>query len=524
MILGIDALGHCLAMATLCFAAGLTAGLGFAVSAFALSSAIVTLVLMHKSGFRSALGICQDTSIALLAPAVIFAASRSTGGLESQIATAFAVIGLSTILSGLAFLLVGNHRLGRIVRLFPYPVAAGFLASSGWLLLFAALTISTGAESFSSVVTHAATSEAARNLFPALALALGLLAAMRFGAGTTGLLVVLMSFVFGFYLCMWAWGIDQQDAISLGFLPKIQNLDSEVSFWSLPAQVNWVLVAQTLPVIAAVVALNLVGLLLNTSGVELATHQDVDANHELQISGWANLLVGTFGGLTGFITSGSSILATRLTQNKMALQLSYIAVMLLGCVLASQIVAIIPSFVAAGLLMFIGLSMLGDWLIASFHRMVPGDWAVVIGIVGLTAAFGILPAIAIGVLGAVFLFAYRYARLPVIRYETDGIRRRSTVDRSAEDEQLLTNHGARILIMHLQGALFFGSIDMLISRIRSDLSKSTGPQILILDFASVTAIDAATCAAIQRLRHVVATKGAVLHISGISRDVSAVFE
>ena len=148
-VLGVDAVGHCLALATIFFTGALSAGLATAV--FLMSSLCATLALFAFSQFRPALGIAQDTSVAILAPAVGIAALGASGPPQVQVATAFAAIGISAVLSGLAFWLAGRLRLGRLLRMFPYPVAAGFLASSGFLLVYSAIVILTGARSYAAI-------------------------------------------------------------------------------------------------------------------------------------------------------------------------------------------------------------------------------------------------------------------------------------------------------------------------------------------------------------------------------------
>ena len=85
VILGMDAAGHCLAIATLCFSGALASGLGLATGAFLLGSAIITIALVLFSGFRVVLGIAQDTSIAILAPAVIAVGVALDASPEDQV-------------------------------------------------------------------------------------------------------------------------------------------------------------------------------------------------------------------------------------------------------------------------------------------------------------------------------------------------------------------------------------------------------------------------------------------------------
>ena len=87
----------------------------------------------------------------------------------------------------------------------------------------------------------------------------------------------------------------------------------------------------------------------------------------------------------------------------------------MACFLAAQIVAVVPSFVAAGLLMFIGAAMLEDRPIATRRRMILRDWLIGLGILILTISVGILPAVGVGLGLAMLTFVIGFIRQPIIR-------------------------------------------------------------------------------------------------------------
>lgn len=523
-ILAVDATGTGLALASICFAGALSAGLGLATGILLLSTAASTLVLAWKSGFRITLGISQDISIAIVAPAVALAATAAGGPMEAKVATGLAVMGLSAVLSGLVFWAVGRFGLGRLVRLFPYPVAAGFLASSGALLVLAAIGILTGAPGLAGLAAVLSPGAAQVNLALGAALAVCLVVAVKRWPGATPLLAVIFAFLAGFYLVLWTRGIGATEAVALGLLPDIGAGTGSVGpALSLFALIDWPEVIAVLPTLAAVVFLNLIGFLLNLTGVELATRDDVDANHELRITGLSNLAFGAAGGLTCFMQGGMSVLLAKLGAARLPMTAGHVAVLLLACVFAAEIVAAVPNFITAGLLMFVGLQMLDDWLVANRRQLSPGEWALVCGIVGLTLILGILTAIMAGLILAVLRFAVTYARLPVIRGATDAARRPSVVDRAAEEAEALRREGGRIRVLPLQGAVFFGSIDQLIEEATAPARRTAGLQALILDFTEVASLDSSACAGLDKLAFVMARRGVALHLAGLSPAFAATF-
>lgn len=522
VVLGVDGAGHCLALATLCLAGGLSVGLGLATTLFALSSVIGTLALIWRSGFRLSFAVAQDTTIAVLAPAIAFAAASAAGGEATQLGTAFAVIGVSALASGAAFWLVGRFGLGQLVRMFPYPVAAGFLASSGYLLVFAALTISLEPLGVSALFLGSDMAETARRLAPMLAMTLCLFLGMRFLSGSASVILVIGAFVTGFYLWLWLSGLQTSDAVALHLLPKVSTGFGHLDFAAMWVGIDWHAVALTAPTLAAVVLLNLLGMLLNTAGVELSTGETVDVNRELQVTGQANLLIGAFGGLTSFLQGGATILANKLGVARGPFLAGHVGTLLLAAVLAGPMVAAVPIFVPAGLLMFIGVSMLWDWLIVTYRRLMPMDWAIVLGIVGLTVFFGILPAILIGILLAIFSFAVTYARLPVVRFATHGAARFSIRDRDPAARAHLAEAGLRIRILHLQGALFFGSVEQLTTEVRRLHADVPDLHSVILDLRGVHSFDSSACAALVKLGRISEAAGVAVWLVDMAPQLAEV--
>ncbi|MDN5789176.1 hypothetical protein [Pseudorhodobacter sp.] len=217
-VLGVDSVGHCLALATIFFTGALSVGRGLATAVFVISSLCSILALYAFSQFRPVLGIAQDTSVAILAPAVSIAALGAAGPPQVQVATAFAAIGVAAVLSGIAFWLAGRLRLGRLLRMFPYPVAAGFLASSGFLLVYSAFVILTGARSYGAMALALAEPEVGFCVLAALAMAAALLIGMRMRNGTLLVVAIVLLFLAGFYGFTRLVGIDHDRAVALGLL------------------------------------------------------------------------------------------------------------------------------------------------------------------------------------------------------------------------------------------------------------------------------------------------------------------
>lgn len=526
-VFGVDVIGHCLALATICFAGALSAGLGLATGLFVLTTLFASLVLARFGRFPTPLAVSQDTTISILAPAVVLSASLATGPQGANLATAFAVIGLSATASGIGFWLIGQLGLGRLVRMFPFSVAAGFLAASGYLLVFAALSILTHHGGFAAIAAAAADPAVQLRLLPALAMAVALFLAMRLVGGTLPVLVVVFLFLIGHYAVCAVLGITQAEAVALGLLPPPPSWTvgggTDFGLQTL-ALIDWSAVLVAVPTIAAVVLLNTIGLLLNITGVEIATRSDVQENRELRVAGLTNLAIGAFGGLTAFLQGGASIVAAKLGAARGPLLLGYVAILAPGAFFAPAIVASVPTFIPAALLMFIGVTMLSDWLIDTRRRLTAIDWSIVAAIVLATALVGILWAIAIGLALAVLGFALASIRVPILRRDTSAAIRRSICDRNALEDVTLAREGHRIRLLHLQGPLFFGSVEQLTRHLRRIIADDPEVSHVILDFTEVQSFDSSACAALDKLANLAASRGIAVHLTGVSPGLRSVFD
>ncbi len=145
LIAGIDGLGTSIAFAALIFTGPLAAGFGMGVGVILLSSILIALWIALRSRYPSSIGQVQEASIAILATAIATAAAHLEFAPEEvKVATAFAIMGSSAVVTGALFWLFGRCRFGRLVRFMPYPVVAGFLAGSGWLLIQGAVMMIVG--------------------------------------------------------------------------------------------------------------------------------------------------------------------------------------------------------------------------------------------------------------------------------------------------------------------------------------------------------------------------------------------
>nr|WP_256436962.1 SulP family inorganic anion transporter [Ensifer sp. ENS09] len=527
LVAAIDGLGTSVAFAALLFSGSLASGFGAGVSVMLLSCVILAIYVSLRSRFSTSVAQVQETSIAILASTVAVAtSSMSAAGPQEKVATAFAVLAVSTLATGSVFYLSGRFRLGTLVRFLPYPVVAGFLAGSGWLLIEGALVmIRPGADPV-SLIQSLYDFAALGMLFPSIAFAIALAAALRLTPSPFAAPIVTLAAIMLFYGALGLTGLSIEAARASGWLPAIANsggLSLPSPIWVISAA-DWWAVISIAPMLVSLPLVAMTGMLLNTSGLEAAVGRDIDANAELRVTGQANVVVGFISGASGFTGLGMTLLARRLGVTDRSAGLATAAIMALALPFATDLAASIPLFVAAGLMIMLGAELLYDWAIA-VRKTLPGlEWAVVLSIVGSMMAFSFMAGMAVGLAASLATFVYTYARLPVIRLAASGRDRRSRTDRSPATNRILDEKGDLIHILELHNYLFFGTMGQVVDAVKERLDASPPPRFLILDFRRIGGTDSAAVAGFARIFSLLAAEGVSVTLSSLPPSVRAMLD
>lgn len=501
----INTLGFGFAIMALMFSGPTASGYGMGVGVFILSSVLHALYTAWRDRLPGAIGIVQEAGIPVIAAVMSATAARMTAPTDVRVATVLAILGVSTMATGALLLLVGRLRLGSLVRFVPYPVIAGFLAGAGWLMLSGGLSLVLGAKGPAAMVSQLTDPNILARAIPALLFAVTLSVGTRRIASPFVIPVTLLLSAACFYgLTLTGMALSTAEVRDLGWLPAAAPAGRAITFPSpaLVPLIDWAEVARAVPVMASAAVLALLGLLLNTSGLELALGVDLDPDEALRSNGVANLIIGALGGMAGFVSVGGTMLAERIGIRGRSAGVARAGVLLALLAVAGPLVAGMPVFLTGGLVMFLGIELLLSWAVMSRRRLPVLEWAIVPLILIVISTVGFLSGIGVGLLVAVGMFAFTYSRQPVVRFSASGRDLRSTVDRSAAAMAHLTESGAAIDVVHLQGFLFFGTAERVLDHVRARLAAADQPALrfLILDFRHVSGVDSAATACFLKLR------------------------
>ena len=502
LIAGIDNTAAALAIGALMFTGTLSNGMGLGVGVVLLGGALLALVVAIRSVQPNSVALVQESTIAVVAAAIASMAIQSTGDAEAKVATAIVILGASSIVTGVLFWITGKLKLGGMVRYVPYPVMAGFLAGSGWLLVNGASVMLTGQNVGLGFAQSLSDPQVLWRVLPAIGLALVMFVALNRMSHPATMPVIMIGALAGFNGLLAVAGLDPQIVRDLGHLPAINMSGGiELPTPQLLTRVDWAAVLAATPVMLVIAGLSMIGLMLNVSGLELAMRRDIDVNAELRSTGLANVLSGGVGGPCGYVGLSMTVLAQRTGATGRGAGIATSIAMLLGLLFAGHLIFQVPIFLTAGFVLFLGIGLLKEWFVDTRHKMPLSEWLVVAGILLTVAFVGFMEGLALGLLVSSALFIFKYSLLPVVRFRATGVEQRSSVDRSPTAIKYLSEHGDAIEIIQLQGYIFFGTADRIVNLVRRRLAAEDKPalQFVVLDFQNVSGADSAAIACFMKI-------------------------
>ena len=405
-------------------------------------------------------------------------------------ATIIVAIMVTTLISGLFLLLLGQMKLGTLVRYIPYPVTGGFFAGIGFIFVQGGLTVAAGEAPELSSLGEA---EFIQLATPAVLLAVCLIIGKLFKDNRLSVPGILLLAMVIFYGGLMLGGVSTQEAAGTGLLPVIDSSGTLVPVYSFDyfSEVNWVAISQQTGGILVVALLSSMMLLLDVSGIELIAKTDLDPDHELQAMGFTNIINAIAGGFPGVHDASDTALVTRLGGEDRLTGFVYAALVGLAIFAGTDFMGLVPTFILGGLLIYVGLEFLIEWIWKARKEFPLSDYVVVVLILIVIVFSDILQGVTFGFFIAIILFVINYSKLSVIKSEVNGSDHASNVDRDLETRERLNQEGYRILILNLQGFIFFGTADKLISAIRARIMErwASNFEFLILDFHHVSQLD-----------------------------------
>ncbi|MDX1616499.1 MAG: SulP family inorganic anion transporter, partial [Candidatus Promineifilaceae bacterium] len=349
----------------------LVTGIGLAL----ISTTVALVLIALFSSTSGMIGGSQNAPAAVMGvvAAAIAASLAATGASEEQLlATILVAIAIATLVTGAVMYFLGRLRLGGLVHFLPFPVIGGFLAGTGWLLITGGLGLMTGsAVNLGELGTLLQSDHLALTL-PGLMLAtVFLLATSRAEHALITPSLMLFALLL-FYSVVWVVDVPLETLRTEGWLlgpfPE-RDILPPLALQQLDSKVNWAILARQLPNIAALAFLSVVALLLNISSLEVVAQRDIDLNRECRAAGVGNLAGGLLGGLVSYQMLSLTTLSLRQGRGGRLIGVTAAAVTLFVLLGGASLLALFPKFIAGGLLLYLGLLFLKEWIYDGWRRL-----------------------------------------------------------------------------------------------------------------------------------------------------------
>jgi sulfate permease, SulP family len=531
-----------LSYSLLIFAGPLAPYLSYGVAATFISSAVLATVIALGSSLRFAVAGPDSTTAAMtgiLASSLVerVIAADPTAPL---LAPVLITLSLSAVVTGIALCGFGLTRMGRAIRYVPYPVVGGFLGATGFLILLGGIRVITGMRPQLATLGQFANPQTLSELAAAGTLATVLYLTWHRSRSPLGLPMILIGGVIAAHIIFWFAGVSTAEAQASGWTFQPPPHVSVMLPWSIQeiGHYPWYALPDLGGNLIAVIFVTASSTLFNTAGIEVATHHEANLERELNVTGLANMVTGMLGGYTGCISTSRTVLNFNGGGSGRLSGLTVAAISALMLAIAPTLLGFMPKFVLGGLLIYLAADALHKWIIESRRRLSIPEYLSLLSIIVIIVQWGFIAGILIGVVIGCATFALSAARIDSVKYNFDGSEYRSSLDRSRDDQAVLSAHGGKIQGLNLQSYLFFGSANRLYQHVKALLVRHPECRFLVFDFKQVTGIDSSAAysfAQIKRTAHDRGIKLVLVHLPAaaekalrssefISNEVSIVAE
>ena len=434
-----------------------------------------------------------------------------------------AVASTSVLLMGLLQVGMGLAGLGRLARYVPQPVLAGFMNGVALLIVVSQLPTLLGLASGVKLDAQALTTAQPLTLLVGLTTAgIALAVAVTRPRLPASLLAMGAGSALFAALHLGGWGaalgptvgaLPQGLVLPLALAPLADGSAQALLLRHLPAVV---LTAAVLALIGALESL------LSALATDQLARNRHDPQRELMSLGAGNIASGLCGGLPLVLLrmNAVALIDGRATgRGPLLACVAAFALMFLG---GGPLLALLPKTVLAGVMLTIALSLVDRWTRQLLRQTAAGEGsaeqrlslAVVAAVCITTMTLGFVAAVAAGLLLAVVIFI-RSMNRSLIRSRSTGTARPSRRVYGQAQEASLRLARPRVVVLELEGALFFGSAERL-AREAEELPADCA--FLVLDLARVSTIDETGAVLLQQLGLRLPQRGTALMLGGVTAE------
>jgi len=523
LILGVLNTLYAVALAAFIFSGDMANYLPTGVGAVLIACFFTGLIIAAGSSVPGVISTPKGNICAIIALISVSVGTHNLASPHQILPTIIAAIMISSILTGLFLFTLGSLRIGNLVRFIPYPVVGGCFAGAGLLLVKGSFTTMLGAqlkfENIQLLMQYPNLILWSPGFFFAVLL-FGLERRFKHFSLMPG---VLMGCIVLFYLSLLLTKTSIVQAREAGLL--FSNFSTGNLFpplgSALYTHINLLALSEQVGNIMTIVFLGTVSTLLITSLIEVGTEKFINLERDLKVAGIANIITGLFGGVVGFHTASDTVLSYKFGAKNRLAGITYALICGASILIGPSIITYFPKPIMGGLILFVGISILAEWVYDAWFKLPKTDYFLVIFILIVVAFLGYLKGVGLGIIIAAILFIINYSRIDVVKHELSGKNHSSNVERAAVHQKLLEEKGEQIYILILQGYIFFGTADKLLNQMKQRMYSSETPPVrfVILDFRLVSNIDTSAVISFKKLKQISRSKQVALVFTNLSPNI-----
>ncbi len=243
----------------------------------------------------------------------------------------------------------------------------------------------------------------------------------------------------------------------------------------------------------------------------------LDGDRLLARLGAGNVLAACLGGITSGINLGPSLVNRASGGRTPFSVLVNAGAILLAIALLFPLIVYMPRVALSAVIMVVAVQHVDRWTLHTIRRVASGstpyrrhlmlELLVVVVVAVLSVVVDIVLAVFLGVAIAVLLFAVRMSR-SIVRRSYRGSAVRSRKSRTLQQMAVLERTGSGVLVIELQGALFFGTAETLAGEIAAQMQQETHQ--VILDLRRISEIDSTGAEILRQIDADLLAQGACL--------------
>ncbi|KAF7291504.1 Sulfate transporter family protein [Mycena kentingensis (nom. inval.)] len=452
---------------------------------------------------------------------------------QEVVTTTIVAFAMSSILTGLAFFLLGYLRLGALIGFFPRHILVGCIGGVGVFLLQTGLAVSIRIPDDELTPTLSTIKLVFFDGHNLLLWTIPLALAIFLRLGTEQwrwrhqlifpgyFLLIPLTFYFVVLCGHLDVGRLRKDGWVFGVVGNPEPWYTFYKYYDL-SKIRFGPLWDTLPTQFALLFFNILHPPLNVPALSVSLNEDVDTDKELVAHGYSNLLAGIFGTVPNYLVYVNTLLFYRVGGGTriagFLLAIATAGLLLIG----TGPIAYIPVMVVGALIFVLGIDLCKEALWDTRQRVSRSEYITIVLIMVCMTVWDFVIGVLFGIVVSCFFFVVENSQRTSIRALHTGETAISTVRRPSSQREYIREVSKQTTILRLQGFLFFGTIARVEATIRKLMSEPAwvhNPiRFLVLDFSLVGGVDMSAAEAFVRVHRLLAAKYVTLVFCGFSAD------